>query len=344
MNPNRSTVPNRRSRDLMNRLIPKQQIHNHPVTLGATIGKNAKPIIRGVPIINPKIKKLPPLQDKIVSKNENPPDGDSEEAPPEIDYESLTDPFDFINKAKERNDTRSFVYLYPSDILEDADHPTCLRIIPQEQSSREEFWNLSLNGLTHVKISNIDFIPLDDWLHDLNLFSKIMTIPFFKYQRQWRAFKLWKKSIRSDKMTSARSSLTGSLFFSHSVLRPAFIKIQKELQELQKTKLFSIKPDGLYTIESFLKENEQYRETIAKKFDDFFTQTILIVQDACEKTIDILNSGEADHQSNETTEEGSVLDQWIAQYNRIQKRGANTTTENGPSLVYTKKASHHSPC
>lgn len=344
MNPNRATIPNKRSRDLMNRLIPKQQIHNHPVTLGATIGKNAKPIIRGAPIINPKIKKLPPLPEKIPDKKESSRDIDSDEPLPSIDYETLTDPFDFIEKVKERNDTRSFVYLYPSNILEDADHPTCLRIIPQEQSSREEFWNLSLNGLTHVKSSTVDFIPLKDWIHDLNLFSKIMTIPFFKYQRQWRAFKLWKKAVRSDKMTNARTSLTGSLFFSHSVLRPAFIKIQRELQELQKTKLFSIRPDGLYTISSFLQENEQYRETVAKKFDDFFMDTLQIVQDACEKTIDILNSGEAEHQVKENTEEGSVLDQWIAQYNRIQKHGQNATVENGPSLVFTKKASHHAVC
>ncbi|OHT00707.1 Dynein heavy chain family protein [Tritrichomonas foetus] len=345
-NPNHSSMPNRRSRDLMNRLIPKQKIHNHPVTLGVTMGKNTKPIIRSSALGNPKVKKLPPLPDPEITK-ENNIEIDPDEPLPEIDYETLTDPFDFIQKAKERNDYRSYVYLHPSDILEDSEHPTCLRIIPQSQSSREEFWNLSLNGLTHVKSSAVDFIPLDDWLHDITLFSKIMHIPFFKNQRLWRTFKLWKKAIQSDKMNSARTALTTDLFFSHSVLRPAFIQIQRELNKLQQIKLFSVRPDGLYTLESLSEENLKHRENVTKIFDDFFTKTLQVVQDACEKTIDKLNSGEENHHTQEkTNNEASILDQWIAQYNRAQKHGANTQFDNnnGPSLTFTKKASHHAVC
>lgn len=345
-NPNRSSFPNKRSRDLMNRLIPKQQIHNHPVTFGVTMGKNPKSKIRSSinPNSNIKIKKLPPLPELQAVKLEK-AELDSQRQLSDVDYESLTDPFEFIKLAKERNDYRSFVFLYPSEGFEDSENPTNLRIIPHEQALREDFWNLSLNGLTHVTKTSVDFKPLDEWLKSLQDFSKIMQIPFFKYQRQWRYFRLWKRAVQTDKMTYARTSLSSILFFAHSVLRPAFITIQKELNKLQTKKLFAIYPGNIYTLKSFLEENEKYREVITKEFDDFFLNTLQIVQDACEKTIDKLNTGDSENQEElPISQDESIVDQWIAQYNRAKKHGPSSQSENGPSLTYTKRASHRAVC
>ena len=323
-----------RSRELRSRLVPRQQIHNHPLTKGSTFGIKrpfTRQSHRKVAIIETK-PKLPFITSPRV--NQDPDVKKSNESTQETELESIRDPFEFIEYAKKRNLTSEFVYLYPSDIIEDAEHPTRLVIIPASQASREEFWNLSLKGLTHVKGSAVDFIPLDEWMNSLNLFSKLLKIPFFKYQRQWRMFKIWKSQVKNEKMSFAKSALSSELFYAHGILRPAFLKIQRELHELKQLKLFSVRSDGMYTLEQFIEENNKRRDVVAKHFEEFFLKIEKIIQDSCEKTLDSLNSPD-------NVVSSSPLEQLIANYKHSIQNAHDGTPS---SLQFTQKAAHRAAC
>ena len=120
-------------------------------------------------------------------------------------------------------------------------------------------------------------------------------------------------------MTHAHTALTDELFFAHSVLRPAFIQIQRELNQLKQMKLFSLRPGTLYTLESFAEENAKHREEVMKVFDDFFQKTLQIVQNACEKTMDKLQTGEANDSGKPENNALSPLDEMIQTYQKMQK-------------------------
>ena len=160
---------NIRARELRSRLIPRQQIHNHPLTINTTVAIK-RPLTRQLNSRNPREKEIDKRQKNPILTALRPPltplsTKNISEANLEKDIDSITDPFEFIDYVKKKNLTTEFVYLYPTNIIEDAEHPTRLVIIPASKASREEFWNLSLKGLTHVKGSAVDFIQLDAWLH-----------------------------------------------------------------------------------------------------------------------------------------------------------------------------------
>jgi hypothetical protein len=54
--------------------------------------------------------------------------------------------------------------------------------------------------------------------------------------------------------------------------------IQRELYKIQQIKLFSLRPDGMYTHETFANENLKHREKIVRALDDFFKAMEAVVQ------------------------------------------------------------------
>jgi len=328
--PSPNNIPNRHSRELMNRLVPKQVIHSHPVTISGVISKN-KPKSQ-ISIV--KKKQLPPLADK------------DEEIKQEDSCVSkktgLTkNPITYIKLAKEGLDPRDYVYLYPTDIVEDSENPTNLRIINPKKASSEEFWTLSLKGFTYFNQKTADFVPLDVWLRSLDLFSRILTIPFFKYQRQWRHFNIWSRGVRREKILKAHSSLSADLFFAHPILRQSFLRIQKDLNQLKQLKLFAIQPGKIYSVYDFMSENMKHKDKVLHILETFNTSLVENVQIACESAMDNLSSPDADINQ---TANGSPLDNLIASYQRSLKTDSKTTYEAPTSLKYTNKASKRAVC
>ena len=325
-----SNIPNKYSRELSGRLVPRQKIRSHPVTFLSTLSKNHA--LASKSVIQQRPKKLPPLQPL--------PEIKKEEEPEPTVLPLTKDPLEYIKRAKEGLDTREYVYLEPSGIIEDSEHPTCLRIIPAKNMNESNFWTLSLKGLTHFNRPNVDFIPLDQWLRETDLFSKILAVPFFKYQRQWRHFKMWRRNIQNAKLVKAQNGLSTNLFFANPILRPSFIKIQKELNNLRKIKLYTIDPKKIYTLADFAEENEKYRGEIRQKFDEFFNNLVSIVALACEKLMDSSRAVDIEKEENE-----SPLEQLIAQYEREHKAPEAKSTYEAPGVLkYTNKAMHNALC
>ncbi|KAK8845027.1 hypothetical protein M9Y10_021203 [Tritrichomonas musculus] len=358
MSNDENSLQNNRARELRSRLLPRQLIHSRPLTINTTVAIK-RPLTRQLNSRNPREKEFDRKQKSPVSTLLRPPltplpTKNITESNPVQDLESITDPFEFIEYIKKNNLTNEFAYLYPRNIIEDAEHPTRLVIIPASKASRQEFWNLSLKGLTHVKGSAVDFIPLDEWLTSLKQFQKLMKIPFFKFQRQWRLFRLWKSYVNRDKIKTAQTALTNDLFYAHFILRPAFIEIQRELYKLNQIKLFSVRHDRLYTLEQFTEDNSKHHDEIAQLFDDFFLKLEKIVQDACEKTIESLNTPEQNNKGKPTTPSpqqssapnASPLDLLIDHYNKTQHNYTNAfILDNSPtSLQFTQKAAHRAAC
>lgn len=329
--PGPSNIPNKHSKELLGRLVPKQAIHSHPVTFNSTLSKN-HPRLKS-PLIQMKPKKLPPLQ--VAADVPTP----IESEPQKLPY--TKDPIEYVERAKAGLDTREYVYLEPSNIIEDSEHPTCLRIIPASQMKDSNFWTLSLKGLTHFNRPVVDFIPLDQWMRENDLFSQIMTIPFFKYQRQWRHFKTWHRNILAQKQNNAQMSLTTNLFFANPTLRPAFIKIQQELNNLRKIKIITIDPKKTYTLGAFVEENARNHKELKETLDQFFNNLVSIMATACEKSMDTRTHNDRD----KNQESQSPLNQLIAQYEKQQKNvDSKSTYEVATNLKYTNKAVHNALC
>jgi dynein heavy chain len=314
--------------DLSGRLLPKQHIHNHPVTFSTSILAG-----RAMSRTNRKAlpSRLPPIE------NQTAPRLDFSDA---VSSEEVVSPFKFVEYVREIGLDGDFVYLLPQNIEENEENPTRLRIVPSSQIPKDDFWTLSRAGLSHVKNSVVEFMPLDDWLRSCDLFKQVMKIPFFKHYRQWKSFTSWKRDVARDQMIAAGNSLRDHLFIVHPILRPTFFGIQKEIQSLKSLKLFNLRGDSLYSLNEFSNDNARQRERISKTLEEFIGRITEMVQVACEKTIDTLSSL--------TVTEGAVqqspLDHVLQQYEKAAHRGVRNAFDNGPSLTFTQRAANRTLC
>ena len=299
-------------KDLINRLIPKQQILSKPITLNSSLGKNR-------PLTTKQNNRITTHLPPIISIPKTPKKRDIINEDLKICSKNFINPLDFINYAKINNLITEYVYLIKNNQIEDIDNPTKLKITNQDTSLEFEFWTLSLKGLAHVKGSEVEFIPLNEWLKSIDSFSKIIQSPFFKYQRFWRFFRLWKSIVQRSKLSLAKSSLSQDLCFAHKVLRPSFLNIQRKLNELNEIKLFSLKSDGIFSIDEFVQDNMKHKDIITKQFEDFHHFLLKSVQDACEMTRDVLDSPERENISKNT----SPLEALIDHYNKSKSSGYN---------------------
>ena len=93
-----TNIPNKHSRDLVSRLVPKPLIHNFPVTLNSSIGNSQKKYSAS----NLKKKQLPPLQ--------KPTEKFNKDVEIEINEANLTkNPLEYVELAQKGLDPREFV-------------------------------------------------------------------------------------------------------------------------------------------------------------------------------------------------------------------------------------------
>ena len=353
-----------KAQELRNRLVPKQQILSQTITMNTTFKHRISKTNKTIHL--PNTPPIPPLPEAPSSMQQQIPELGEDGSYDEI-FSKMKSPFEFIDYARKHNLRKEYIYLVPSGEIETAELPTNLVPISQKDlglkipmndkekkaaptsqngaqqaTGKLEFWNLSLEGLTHINGNVVDFTPLDEWLRSIDHFKKLMTIPFFKYQREWRMFLLWKKYVQRGKMHSAQIHLSADLFFANNIIQPAFIQVQRQIYQIQSIKLFSLRSDGNYTLNQFMEENAEYRKKVAKKFEYFYKNLIRIVQDACEATTDSLSSPE--RQASSSADDGP-LNLMIAHYHKTHsKAAALSNADTVQNLAYTQKASHKATC
>ena len=277
-----------RSQDLRKRLVPKQQIFSNKVTFNTSI--HATRCLSRASRQRPPAPKLPPMESQAKrpetsaqmradsrrqTQTRPKPEVVKEEQQESIEETvvDMTSPFKFIEYVQQNNIDGDFVYLEPDWSIEENDqNPTRLRIVPASQIDKEDFWTLSRAGLSHVKNSIVEFMPLNVWLRSCELFKEVMKIPFFRNHRQWKSFTSWKRSVVRDQMVNAGKALKENLFIVHPILRPAFFNIEREIQKLNGMKLFNLRADSLLSLNDFAKENEKHRAKITKTLEDFLAK------------------------------------------------------------------------
>lgn len=326
---------NDRSRELKSRLVPRQQLISKPVTLGSCFAPT-RPKTRAQTRTESHSRPMTAsIQTPRTPKK-------LEQLEPELNLipDNFEDPIEFINYVKKYNLTNNYVYLYPSKLIEDENHPTSLKIIPPSQVKRSEFWTLSLKGLTHVCGDEVDFQTLDEWLDANQKFGKLIQLPFFRYQRQWRHFRAWKSLVQTSKVKHANILLTQNLFFTDMILREAFLKVQRKLSDIQSLKLFSLRSTGKYRMKNFLDDNHEHYNKMTTMFTDLYNYICKTVNDACEKTREMLVSPE--RFSGKT--KGRPLELMMEHYKKIRSMQRDNTIESQTSLEYTNRANYRATC
>jgi len=84
----------------------------------------------------------------------------------------------------------------------------------------EKYFTLSKKGITTYIKEPVEFISLNDWIHDWEHYRLIKQKWFFNCFRRWKYIWMWRRKIIEHKREEARDALERKLFILDEDLGP----------------------------------------------------------------------------------------------------------------------------
>lgn len=91
------------------------------------------------------------------------------------------------------------------------------RVVSYENINKNDYYTISKKAVTHIYNEDIEYIEIDRWEQEYLYHKELTKIPIFALFRKWKAFNVWKKNVRSKKISGCRKSLQKNLFIVNHV-------------------------------------------------------------------------------------------------------------------------------
>ena len=84
----------------------------------------------------------------------------------------------------------------------------------------------------------MDFLSLDEWIEERNIYKMIKNLKFFNKFRKWKTVNMWKRNVIRYKIEDCAKILEEKLFFLNPHLRTSLLAVRKNSLELSKDLTF----------------------------------------------------------------------------------------------------------
>lgn len=91
------------------------------------------------------------------------------------------------------------------------------RVVSFENIVKNDYYTISNKAVTHVHNDDSEYIEIERWEQEYLYHRELTKIPIFALFRKWKAFSVWRKNVRSKKITSCRKALQKNLFIVNPV-------------------------------------------------------------------------------------------------------------------------------
>ncbi|XP_069092738.1 dynein axonemal heavy chain 6 isoform X2 [Pleurodeles waltl] len=219
---------------------------------------------------------------RVVSEKRLPsPPSYTFESPEDVIKANIRDPLQIIKIISE-NGHLGFLYLTPRDSRSSTDYdPFNLKIVNYEHINKNDFSTISQNGVTHTFNNDVDFLELERWKKEYICHRALKQIPTFMHFRKWKAFHVWRKNVRSRKISACKKLLQENLFIVNVSLRPAVLNVQEMCYRISDMGLCSIESGYTYTLQEFTRIQFKQLEEVASRLAEFRELAKEVVQNAC---------------------------------------------------------------
>ena len=162
----------------------------------------------------------------------------------------------------------SFIYL--KRVSKDDAYDFC--IVPQEYGvdvgggdDVEPVYTLSAEGLTtQLDMDEVEFVPLDDFEREYQIYNQIVSLPFFSQYHKWKGFTQWKNEVTSKRISKAKKILSDELFILHEDLCPSLLKLRRLCYELSLLRLHQVDSSSTLTMEAFVSQQARQKEKVRR--------------------------------------------------------------------------------
>ncbi|XP_064227675.1 dynein axonemal heavy chain 6-like isoform X2 [Aotus nancymaae] len=199
----------------------------------------------------------------------------------EVIKANIRDPLQIIKIIRENEDL-GFLYMIPavsrSSIEYDAYN---LKVVSYENINKNDYYTISQKAVTHFYNDDIEFIEIDRWEQEYLYHRELTKIPIFSLFRKWKAFSVWRKNVRSKKITGCRKSLQKNLFIVNPHLQPALLKINELCYHLSFMGLCYFEKCHTYTLQEFKAAQVIRLAEVTEHLGEFRNEAKDVVRKAC---------------------------------------------------------------
>ncbi|XP_039708452.1 dynein axonemal heavy chain 6 [Pteropus medius] len=199
----------------------------------------------------------------------------------EVVKANIRNPLQIIKIIRE-NEHLGFLYMIPAVPKSSIEYDTYnLKVVSYENINKNDYYTISKNAITHIYNDDIEFIEIDRWEQEYLYHRELIKIPIFSLFRKWKAFNVWKKNVRSKKISGCRKSLQNNLFIVNHYLRPALLKINELCYQLSFMGLCHIEKGHTYTLQEFKATQVIRLAEVTQRLEEFRNEAKGVVRKAC---------------------------------------------------------------
>ncbi|XP_015770017.1 PREDICTED: dynein heavy chain 6, axonemal-like [Acropora digitifera] len=195
--------------------------------------------------------------------------------------EGLTDPLQIISLIR-GNPKLGFLYMTPavekSSILY---NPYNLKIVKHSEINHSDYYTISTEGVTHLRDNEAEFTALERWEKEHKDYKRLVKIPTFANFRMWKAFVVWRKNVKTKKITQCKNQLQENLFIVNSSLRPALLNVREMCYRISDMGLCKVEKGHTYTLDEFRNAQFEQLEEVAGRLAEFRDLVKEVVRSAC---------------------------------------------------------------
>ncbi|XP_074253710.1 dynein axonemal heavy chain 6 isoform X1 [Saimiri boliviensis] len=199
----------------------------------------------------------------------------------EVIKANIRDPLQIIKIIRENEDL-GFLYMIPAVSRSSIEYDTYnLKVVSYENIIKNDYYTISQKAVTHIYNDDIEYIEIDRWEQEYLYHRELAKIPIFSLFRKWKAFSVWRKNVRSKKITGCRKSLEKNLFIVNPHLRPALLKINELCYHLSFMGLCYIEKCHTYTLQEFKAAQVIRLAEVTEHLGEFRNEAKDVVRKAC---------------------------------------------------------------
>uniref|UniRef100_A0A8C2LDF4 Dynein, axonemal, heavy chain 6 n=1 Tax=Cricetulus griseus TaxID=10029 RepID=A0A8C2LDF4_CRIGR len=187
-----------------------------------------------------------------------------------------------IIKIIRENEHLGFLYMISAVPKSSIEYdPYNLKVVSFENIVKNDYYTISNKAVTHVHNDDSEYIEIERWEQEYLYHRELTKIPIFALFRKWKAFSVWRKNVRSKKITSCRKALQKNLFIVNPYLRPALLKINEMCYQLSFMGLCYIEKFHTYTLQEFKAVQIVRLQEVTERLDDFRNEAKDVVRRSC---------------------------------------------------------------
>uniref|UniRef100_A0A0G4I0U0 Uncharacterized protein n=1 Tax=Chromera velia CCMP2878 TaxID=1169474 RepID=A0A0G4I0U0_9ALVE len=184
-----------------------------------------------------------------------------------LNHESLTEEFCYMNRLG----------------------PYEYQIVPFSRIREQDYLTISIRGVTHYHQGEVEFITLQEWQHDQELYRKIVNVDFFAKYQMWKMFATWKGVMRDQRFKKCKRTLEANLFILDDTLSDTLIRVRTACVKLSQRQLIDTEGERQHEraqqLDDFVRLQEDKRQRVLAELKDEWTKIKDDVFLACDTSL-----------------------------------------------------------